>query len=647
MPSDIIPYDPGHKPSRSRFPLPAVTDDGSRLCVKVYIPNIPAHRQAFIGAVYNLTRWYAWEFDEAHTGREIATVWKGVFEEMLENFYNGCPEDEDCSKCRDYLPEHPLIKYYPNDPFRTPDYTPPGYELPPWYTNPGVPLPGVIPTDAMVNLLSLAEIPIAALAEGMPRFEMTVTGRGELELEMVKIPQGGYLLLYSTNPERTRLINMQSVSVIDAVSLGALLAILGIPGDYDIIESEVVELKFDNPGEHYVLGTFIPAIGGEVLLGFGGGLRRVTLCGLSIPGEDAMYFRFRENPENSRIMQAQWEEGGEWEDILDNTCCEAPQYITQFIDNGVMQISYDNGATWEDAPPGVDPRKAVPTAPPIPGDDGDIKRCTAASSATQHLKNMEEEQATNVDAWAGGPLQLVAAFLFLLLGLGTLGASFALVPFVVGFMAAVFTAGHAAYVAAFTEEVWEKVQCAIYCNTDPDGGKYTQAQVDRICNRLNSDLTGVANTWIVGTIRTMGPNLLTNASRAGLDTGFDCSTCDCETCISHWSYPESFGEPPEDYTEDTEAGTITFSAKELAPGNWYVGLQSDTCCNITVDIIAGSATSIFQGVIPCPEPEGGYSFFVETEPPWEATPGSMDGLNCFAFLIRADGAFTVRVTFNG
>jgi hypothetical protein len=86
-------------------------------------------------------------------------------------------------QCNDILPNDALvITYEPNDPFQTPDYTPPVYLLPPWYTNPLIPIPSVLPTDAMVNFLGLPqgytwEFLLDLLTEGLPRFRVTFLAR--------------------------------------------------------------------------------------------------------------------------------------------------------------------------------------------------------------------------------------------------------------------------------------------------------------------------------------------------------------------------------------------------------------------------------------------------------------------------------------
>lgn len=238
-----------------------------------------------IAILLSLTEYIGWKtrwFSPTHAPieQDLIDTWQSGIERALM-----LPEECGCDDgvCNDYLPNSQIVTYAPNDPFQTPEYIPPGYVLPPWYTNPAVPLPGVLPSDAMVNFLSLTVIPIAALAEGMPRFRISVVGTGEVELEFVKVPQGGYVLLTTDNsPAAAKLIDLASVSVTDVVSLEALLSVLGLVTDYDIVQTEVIEIDFTTAGEHVIDCTFIPNIGSDVILGFGGGLRRVSLCGLSL-----------------------------------------------------------------------------------------------------------------------------------------------------------------------------------------------------------------------------------------------------------------------------------------------------------------------------------------------------------------------------
>jgi len=96
---------PRHNPDTSGYLLPVPVDDGTRICVKVVIPNQPAHRQAFIGAVSELTKAYNWASDADHTAILVANVWKAVFADMMQQFYENDCEGEGMACCYDVV-EH-------------------------------------------------------------------------------------------------------------------------------------------------------------------------------------------------------------------------------------------------------------------------------------------------------------------------------------------------------------------------------------------------------------------------------------------------------------------------------------------------------------------------------------------------------------
>lgn len=198
----------------------------------------------------------------------------------------GLPEEGD--NCIEYLPETGFISYAPNDPFRTPESVPDGYLLPPFYTNPAIPLPGVIPSDAMVNFLSFPIFENLAdlLTSGLPRFRFEFTGSGEIEIELVRVPQGGLALITMDGGATVRkVVNLSSVALGNVGSLGEIFDIF-IDGDG--VDTEVVEIKDITVGGHYVDVTFLPNLGTDVVFGFGGGLRRVSFCPDSVPGENVM-----------------------------------------------------------------------------------------------------------------------------------------------------------------------------------------------------------------------------------------------------------------------------------------------------------------------------------------------------------------------
>lgn len=192
------------------------------------------------------------------------------------------PGDGDCIE---YPPKVGFITYAPNDPYQTPTYIPPGYILPPWYTNALIPLPGVVSTDAMVNL---AAFPIFAnlpdmVASGLPRARINFNGIGELEIEFVQVPQGGYVLCtVDGNPLVNRLYDLNAVPLGD---LSIIEDIFDIVIGQNLNATVTAEFEFLTVGDHFVDVTFLPQISVDTIIGFGGGIRRVSLCGLSEPGE--------------------------------------------------------------------------------------------------------------------------------------------------------------------------------------------------------------------------------------------------------------------------------------------------------------------------------------------------------------------------
>lgn len=77
----------------SYYPLPDVPDEASEISVCVPVPNDKGHRAAFLGALYNLTRWYSWDRDGAGTGKIAADRWAGIFDAVAQ----AMAEDEGCT----------------------------------------------------------------------------------------------------------------------------------------------------------------------------------------------------------------------------------------------------------------------------------------------------------------------------------------------------------------------------------------------------------------------------------------------------------------------------------------------------------------------------------------------------------------------
>lgn len=65
------------------YPLPTVINPDDKLCVVLKIPNEINHIGAFLGAIYNLTRWYSWARDDNKTGKNVAQVWMNIYDDLV------------------------------------------------------------------------------------------------------------------------------------------------------------------------------------------------------------------------------------------------------------------------------------------------------------------------------------------------------------------------------------------------------------------------------------------------------------------------------------------------------------------------------------------------------------------------------------
>ncbi len=76
--------------------LPVIIDP-ERICYRVSVPNEPAHIAAFMGQLAELGYWYNWERDSAHHGREVAAVWRDVFDQVSQDKRRGRFSIGDCT----------------------------------------------------------------------------------------------------------------------------------------------------------------------------------------------------------------------------------------------------------------------------------------------------------------------------------------------------------------------------------------------------------------------------------------------------------------------------------------------------------------------------------------------------------------------
>jgi len=65
-----------------RWDLPEVIDPDDSVCFTVPVPNDVRHIGAFMGAIFLLTKPYAWANDPDHKALEVAAVWRAIFDNL-------------------------------------------------------------------------------------------------------------------------------------------------------------------------------------------------------------------------------------------------------------------------------------------------------------------------------------------------------------------------------------------------------------------------------------------------------------------------------------------------------------------------------------------------------------------------------------
>lgn len=497
------------------------------------------------------TRWES-ALDTPIVKDTIQALRDGIIDKLLRD--EDCPADPCEDGCIDYLPNSGFIRYEPNDPFRSPELIPFGYTIPPWYTNPFIPLPGVIPTDAMVN--QLAVFGPALPVSGFPRFSFEFDGRGEVEIELVNVPAGGFCLVVTDeNLLNVKIVNTSS-NILDIISLAGILAALGIDSeDANVVDTDIIEIDIPDVGHHRIDVTFLPNFGGETFLGFGGGLRRVTFCG-PIQAVEEMYLQ-RQNPDDPCLIEQSTDGGINWTEAwrMDNCGDCADDFPTRVVD-GIIEETTDGGATW--TPIDDDPRFIGVILPPREGGD---PKCDAAQSTVDMIEAHFDQLSADIGTGAAitAVVASVIALLAIVVSLGTL------TPLIVPLAAACFWAGSAAMDTALTAGVYEALMCLIYCNSEDDGS-YTQAGWASLRNdiAIDPDITGLARQLCVDYITLLGSVGLSNAASYNPTAVGDCSECGCPT---EWCYEWNF------LTDDGDL-TATFGAWTLGQG--WVGTTAGT-----------------------------------------------------------------------
>src|SRR4030095_9172112 len=174
----------------------------------------------------------------------------------------------------------------------------------------------------------------------------------------------------------------------------------------------------------------------------------------------------------------------------------------RYNDEGQLEVSYDNGATWV-ADPAADDRFSGTISPPLSGEDGSTKKCIGAASAQEYIKDNLIDSLTEGMTYA--ELNGVGVALGALLGVTGIGI------LISAFAAAAFLAGIVAVQAAFTSEVWADFKCILFCAIGADAS-FSPAQWETVKSKILSTFTGVVSAILYNWVNSVGPVGLTNAA---------------------------------------------------------------------------------------------------------------------------------------
>lgn len=261
------------------------------------------------------------------------------------------PQDAPCSdgcgdpkSCVTFYPWHGSFEFFPGL-INGVDNPPDGYAQHPWFTGDRYVVPGFTldDTDVLADFVSTRpDGSITGLLEqiavsGLPRFRFTFEAltAGTAYVHLLDVPLGGYALV--------RLDETQDIDLLitDGLSLDDLLEAVGLIGQIvddlidldpaELIPEHIHELSF-GPGQHTIDVLLLPRVELPNLtaIGWGGGIRKIVICGEETvcpdPEENMPRPQLRSipDPENVACKIIQWKYESEGDTLWRNlaTVCD-------------------------------------------------------------------------------------------------------------------------------------------------------------------------------------------------------------------------------------------------------------------------------------------------------------------------------------
>lgn len=251
---------------------------------------------------------------QSTNANDLSASWAVL--KSIRYIVQGCWRPSTGEGCRDYSTSSPQFIYAPADPHSSPSDVPEGYVLPPFRVA-AQGLEEFAGLRAGDVYTTIAQAPFNALASGYPRVKVDVpAGTRQVEIHLLSIPAGGYALLVWDD-------DLLTTEVIDLNK-----DIISIPPE--TFGEPIIEKEFLDNKAHYAWITFLPRLNDEgLIITFGGGIRKVVLCGGSMAccDEEVRETRFQTEIITSNARR-------EINQVWQAVAPEPPSYIPQTFDAG-------------------------------------------------------------------------------------------------------------------------------------------------------------------------------------------------------------------------------------------------------------------------------------------------------------------------
>lgn len=288
------------------------------ICKPIFVPDLPELWVNLYGQISEMTFAKYWKQSGTMTPEQAAMYWARAL--ALTDLDDDCINTES-NNCLEYPTNNTdIITFSPIDPYANPNGIPSGFIFPP-FVRYGALLPEFIPDifqdwlDTYLedttgyepnDILTLAgSFPFTAnwfngLFGNLPRFTVTVEGKGRVLLHLLQVPLGGRALI-------TVDLELDISDIISGVITENYKMIelerdeLSVPSEKDFDHIEEIVLNTD--GTHIIYVTYLPVIDAdEIPLKYGGGIRSVEWCAesdVTLP-IDCDYIKdcFDANPDN-------------------------------------------------------------------------------------------------------------------------------------------------------------------------------------------------------------------------------------------------------------------------------------------------------------------------------------------------------------